>query len=198
MRPPRRLRPSPSRQKVSNPDSRDHPSAGEDRVLKFGTSALPPTGSEAPGRLAQLARAPARQAGGRRFEPFIAHWIWRRRFASAGRNFPLFCQAGVYLWVPRRPARVGASWVARSDGCAPRSAIGRSNLFAQVNVSRFWRRISACGRGGRCALTQSAKPRAAKPQADGGAQSALRNWMALARSSTGRGEWRRWTVIQPR
>ena len=33
------------------------------------------------GRLAQLARAPARQAGGRRFEPFIAHW-----FAASSRG----------------------------------------------------------------------------------------------------------------
>ena len=29
------------------------------------------------GRLAQLARAPARQAGGRRFEPCIAHFFLR-------------------------------------------------------------------------------------------------------------------------
>src|SRR5690606_6645276 len=34
---------------------------------------------------------------------------------------------GAFLWVQRSRARVGGSKVARSDGCAPRSAIARSS-----------------------------------------------------------------------
>ena len=54
--------------------------------MEVGSSSLPGTTSDSSGGLAQLARAPALQAGGQRFESVILHSVcenadWRSRSA---------------------------------------------------------------------------------------------------------------------
>ena len=108
------------------------------------------------GRLAQLARAPARQAGGRRFEPCIAHFHGVRHVAGTRRNSVAASKQakekmsvrdvrfasktpGSNRWAPKRQARGGGNSVVKNGECEPKSAIARNRR--PLLASRIW----SCG-----------------------------------------------------
>ncbi len=212
MRSPRRTRQKSFNSHLARPPFRGGGSRAKIRDFRFAAARQ---GSL--GRLAQLARAPARQAGGHRFEPCIAHWfaassrgarLNRRGHADGSLSAVFFSIIGVHLWVPRSQARVGGSKVARSDGCAPRSAIARSSRVPQGHYrlgSRFQWSVppSLLRRCGLDAALDWSPKRPVRTRSEplplaGAPHSDRRNRTAFAASASGCRECRRSIVAQPR